>query len=177
MHHIRGRFEESNVRVLELNVSANFALMKQVVLNVKWTQITMFCSISIFKKRSWYANFFLRILKGQQVICTVVFQQIHKFKIYPLKKFRKVAGSVDKKSKLSHILIEGFRFWAYCKQVETFSSRLDPPKIWRHIFVEIRIFIFLMRINCIPLHYTENPPKQWISHKSLNKEFFKSNQR
>ena len=34
MHHNTMRFEKNNVRVLELNVSPKFALMKQVVLDL-----------------------------------------------------------------------------------------------------------------------------------------------
>ena len=41
LHHVMGRFERINVRVLELNVSPKFALMKQVVLNVRSTQSTV----------------------------------------------------------------------------------------------------------------------------------------
>ena len=40
----------NNVRVLELNVSPKFALMKQVVLNVNSTQPTMSASSSKIKK-------------------------------------------------------------------------------------------------------------------------------
>ena len=48
--HITPRLEENNVRVLELNFSHKFALMKHVVLNVKSTQITMSSSISNINK-------------------------------------------------------------------------------------------------------------------------------
>ena len=44
-------------------------------------------------------------------------------------------------------------------------------------FVEINLFIVLVRVKGIPLHYTEFPPKQWIRHKFLKDEFSKGNQR
>ena len=44
-------------------------------------------------------------------------------------------------------------------------------------FVQINSFIVLVRVKCIPLHYTEFPPKQWNRHKFLKDEFSKSNKR
>ena len=51
LHHVMGMFEEINVRVLKLNVSPKFALMKQVVLNVFSAQSTLSSSISNINKR------------------------------------------------------------------------------------------------------------------------------
>ena len=51
LHHFRRRFEENNVRVLELYGSPKFALMKQVVLDVNSSQSTVpFSSINIKKR-------------------------------------------------------------------------------------------------------------------------------
>ena len=50
-HHVRGRFEENSVLVLELNVSPKFASMKQVVLNVNGIQSTRISSSSEINKR------------------------------------------------------------------------------------------------------------------------------
>ena len=50
LHHIMRRFGENNVRVLHLNVSPKFALLKQVVLKVNRTQSKMSsCSNNINK--------------------------------------------------------------------------------------------------------------------------------
>ena len=51
LHHVTWRFEENNVRVLELNVSPKFAQMKQVVAIVRTTQPTKFSSTSKINKR------------------------------------------------------------------------------------------------------------------------------
>ena len=53
LHHIRQRFEENNVRVLELELSPKFALIKQVVPNVKGSQSTM--SSSSRNTDNWFS--------------------------------------------------------------------------------------------------------------------------
>ena len=47
LHHTTRRIEKNNVRVLEPNVSAKIALMKQVVLNVNSTQSTVFAMVAL----------------------------------------------------------------------------------------------------------------------------------
>ena len=84
LHHITGRFERKNVRVLELNVFPKFTLMKQVVLNVYSTQSTTSCSSFNLNKRFWFAKRFTWIVKDQQVYCTVVFFQICNFDVYTI---------------------------------------------------------------------------------------------
>ena len=64
LHQMTGRFEENNVRVLELNVSPMFALMKQVVLNVKNAQSKISSTNSIINKRVFVANLFTWTVKS-----------------------------------------------------------------------------------------------------------------
>ena len=61
-HHITGRFEEKKVRVLELNVSPRFALMKQVVLIIISTQPTESSGSSNIDKCFWTTSFFTWIV-------------------------------------------------------------------------------------------------------------------
>ena len=74
LHHVT-RFEGNKVRVLELNVSPKFVLMKQVVLNVKRAQPTMSSNSCNINKRSWFVIFFTGNVKGRQVVCTVFFSE------------------------------------------------------------------------------------------------------
>ena len=63
LHHITGRMEENNVRVLQLSVAPKFVWTKQVVLNVNSIQSTMFSSSSNIKNCSWISNFSNWIVK------------------------------------------------------------------------------------------------------------------
>ena len=90
-----------------------------------------------------------------------------------------MAGSVDKK-------VNNVKFWL--KGSISFMSQLSrnfdfpvaerPTKdIKTQFFVEINLFIVLVRVKIIPRHYTEFPSKQWIRHKFLKDEFSRRSQR
>ena len=57
-YHVTGRFEENNVRVVELNVSPKFYMMKQVVLKKYSAQSTKTSTSNNIKKRFRIASSF-----------------------------------------------------------------------------------------------------------------------
>ena len=63
LHQIMAKYEENDVRCLELNVPPKYALMKQVVLNVNITQSKMSSSSGNINKRFRVANFSKWIVK------------------------------------------------------------------------------------------------------------------
>ena len=86
LNHITRRFEKNNVRFLELTVSFNFALMKQIVLDVISTQSKMPCSSSENNKCFSITTQLLGIVKDYWVLSTSVFWRINTFKVYELNK-------------------------------------------------------------------------------------------
>ena len=81
-----GKFEENNVRVLELNTSPEFALMKLIA------QFKLYSLHDVFQQchcqRFWIANFFALIVKELQLHCTVVYKRSSKFKVCTLNKHK-----------------------------------------------------------------------------------------
>ena len=122
LHHVKGRVVENKVRVLELNVSRKFALMKPVLLDVNSTQSTVCFSSSNIDKRFWITNCFMWIAKGYRLLCTVVFQWIFKLKVYTLNKLKNINFFLQI---YCQVLVERFRFWANCTYVVICASRMD----------------------------------------------------
>ena len=88
----------------------------------------------------------------------------------------KVFESVDKKVNFIKFWLKGSIFEPIVNKLWLF--RLGGTYQWYKdaIFVEINLFIVLVRVKCILLHCTEFPTKQWIRHKFLKDEYSKSNQ-
>ena len=60
--------------------------MKQVVFNVYSAKSTVSCSSGNFDNVFGTAHFLTRIVKNEEILCSVVFQSINQFKVHSLDK-------------------------------------------------------------------------------------------
>ena len=137
--------------------------------NVYSTKSAMSASSSNVHKLLRVANFCTSVTKNEQILGTVNFQRIDKFKVYTLNKLKIISFFLHEIIEWLRVLIEKVIFVQLGLKCSNFQplmyqvrfARISGPTrvLKMRFFVEINLFITLVKVKLILLHCTGFLPK------------------